>query len=401
MRRVIVGVLVAMLGVWVDRARGRARRVAVDRRPEGRRSSSGRPAPPPTATAPRPARPRPSPATTRRTSPRSTRRTRRGRPSRRRSRARASSSTWATATAGRAATATPSIRRPRTASGSTRRPAAATTRISTSGRGRSRRASASHRTPSSCSTTSATRRATASPGSPEGTLAMAKQRVDNFAAGFVEGRRVGGRRRGVRRPEPHGSMPSWRAAAAIESAWRRAPTANGNTLRVRELAQSGLRRRDGSRARGVRVHPLDRAQEGARRRATCCVRSRHATSVVTVHCRSGRRWSRASSGTGLALKTPVLRSTAAGPAALVPDPVHGRRRATSLPDGMQASVRWDPLDPAPARPARAPDPTAPPDFGLVTPERLGDVVAPTALRIDTKYDVDPRQQRRRRRVATG
>ena len=89
-------------------------------------------------------------ASTRRTSPRSTRRTRPGRRSRTRSRARASSSTWATATAGRARYRDASTHRPRTASGSTRPPAAATTRISTSARRRSRRASSSHRTRSSC-----------------------------------------------------------------------------------------------------------------------------------------------------------------------------------------------------------------------------------------------------------
>jgi hypothetical protein len=49
---------------------------------------------------------------------------------------------------------------------------------------------------------------------------------------------------------------------------------------------------------------------------------------------------------------------------------------------MEASVRWDPLDPPTS--GSTPDPTAPPDFGLVTPERLGDVVAPTALRMDPK-----------------
>ena len=36
------------------------------------------------------------------------------------------------------------------------------------------------------------------------------------------------------------------------------------------------------------------------------------------------------------------------------------------------------------RPVRARTRRAPPDFGLVTPERLGDVVAPMALRMDTK-----------------
>ena len=97
-----------------------------------------------------------------------------------------SSSTWATATAGRAAIATRSTRRPRTASGSTRAPAATTTPTSTSARTGSRPRSSSPRTRSSCSTTSATRAGNTEPGLPEGTLDQAKQRVDNYAAGFID-----------------------------------------------------------------------------------------------------------------------------------------------------------------------------------------------------------------------
>jgi hypothetical protein len=60
-----------------------------------------------------------------------------------------------------------------------------------------------------------------------------------------------------------------------------------------------------------------------------------------------------------------------------------------------ASVRWDALDPAAETPTTDPDATAtdpaeateatedgPPDLGLVTPERPGDVVAPKAVRIN-------------------
>ena len=57
-----------------------------------------------------------------------------------------------------------------------------------------------------------------------------------------------------------------------------------------------------------------------------------------------------------------------------------------LPDDIQASVRWDPLDPlAPGPNSTAPtDPSVVPDFGLVMAERIGDVVAPTELKIDKK-----------------
>lgn len=88
----------------------------------------------------------------------------------------------------------------------------------------------------------------------------------------------------------------------------------------------------------------------------------------------------------LAIKTPLLRSTIAGGNIWyrIPYTIKDRDR---LPEDIQASVRWDPLDPV------APDPAAsdsgeldaPPDFGLVTAERIGDVVAPQAMKVDRKY----------------
>ena len=62
-----------------------------------------------------------------------------------------------------------------------------------------------------------------------------------------------------------------------------------------------------------------------------------------------------------------------------------------LPTAVQASARWDLLEAAPADPtAAAPEPTtdeapapddAGPDFGLISAEQPGDLIAPTALKI--------------------
>ena len=89
---------------------------------------------------------------------------------------------------------------------------------------------------------------------------------------------------------------------------------------------------------------------------------------------------------GLAMKTPLLRSTIAGGNIWyrIPYKIKDRDR---LPEGLQASLRWDPLDPVAPDPA-ATDPSAPdtpPDFGLVTAERIGDVVAPQAMKVDGTY----------------
>ena len=98
------------------------------------------------------------------------------------------------------------------------------------------------------------------PGLPEGNLAQAKQRVDNYAAGFIQAG----------------------ASAVIAEAWsspsyfvktdpveqpldperlverpEREPPPTG----VQERAQQGLRRADGHRDRDVRVHPLGRDED--------------------------------------------------------------------------------------------------------------------------------------------
>jgi hypothetical protein len=85
---------------------------------------------------------------------------------------------------------------------------------------------------------------------------------------------------------------------------------------------------------------------------------------------------------GVALAAPAITGavTAGGRAFYrIPFTVSDRDR---LPARIQASVRWDPLDPAGTDPsATTGGSAATPDFGLIAPERIGDVVAPTGLAI--------------------
>jgi hypothetical protein len=85
--------------------------------------------------------------------------------------------------------------------------------------------------------------------------------------------------------------------------------------------------------------------------------------------------------TGMTLKTPLLLRTWAGRPLWYRIP-YSIEDADRLPEGIQVSVRWDALD-APRTPAT--DADTPPDFGLITPERLGDVVAPATLEVNRKY----------------
>ncbi len=221
------------------------------------------------------------------------------------------------------------------------------------------------------------------PGLAEGTLAMAKQRVDNFAAGFIKA----GAAAVV--AEAHASPNHMLRAVLggrgrIESAWRRAPTANGNVFGF-ESARSGdyIAQMDPERdASGfTRSIVLKRGLASADVLRNAQGRAGGARSVEPAAALVPSIMNAT-----LSIKTPLLRSTIAGGNIWyrIPYTIKDRDR---LPDDVQASVRWDPLDPV------APDPTAPdagapdtpPDFGLVTAERIGDVVAPQAMKVDRKY----------------
>ena len=217
------------------------------------------------------------------------------------------------------------------------------------------------------------------PGLAEGTLPMVKQRVDNFAAGFEKA----GASAVIAeaRDDPNHMLRAVLAGrGGIESAWRHAPAANGNSFGF-----------ESSRSPGY-VAEMDPEHAGRGFTRSIVLKKGLASADVL---RSGRGRSGAAStvvpaaalvpsliGTGLTLKTPLLRSTTAGRTLWyrIPYAMADRDR---LPEGIEASVRWDPLDP-PAGGSAPPDPTTPPDFGLVTAERLGDVVAPIALTVDSK-----------------
>ena len=100
------------------------------------------------------------------------------------------------------------------------------------------------------------------PGLPEGTLDVAKQRVDNYAAGFI--------RAGASAVIAEAwSSPSYFVRAilgggrSIQTAWLKSPSANGQPDRLLEPAQPGLRRADGSGERELGLRAIDRHEERA------------------------------------------------------------------------------------------------------------------------------------------
>ncbi len=295
--------------------------------------------------------------------------------------------------------------------------------------------------PSSCSTTCVTPAGTREPGLPEGTIDQARQRVDNYAAGFI----AAGASAVIAEAW---SSPSYFVNAilaggqSVQGAWLASPTANGNRFAFESqrsrgyVAQMDPESRTSGFTRSI-VMRTGLASRDVLAGAAGTATAGPTEPLVPVEPTLV--------GTGLTLGEPGF---AALPAAgttgsvVLPIKIKDRKR---LPAGVQASVRWDPIDvtiapvdpttevtdateAAPEDPATedtAPeaDPAASPtadagppvdpqtspadeplgigslgsprteiregetrldppteDIALVVPERLGDVVAPAAVK---------------------
>ncbi len=237
------------------------------------------------------------------------------------------------------------------------------------------------------------------PGLPEGTLDEARQRVDNFAAGWI----AAGARAVVAEAylDPAfyvGAVLSGRGSVA--SAWRASPTANGHVLRFASERRPGY------------VDLLDPANAAGSGFERSLVIRGNVTSAQVVAAGLGAVAGAGQVATPDAPAAPTLATIGATVSAPTLDglPVAGSMRrltlpidvpddSAGLPDGLQLSVRWDALDvaassgegpgpaasPAPAGESSAPTadtaPAAdvspsPTPTPLVTPEVPGEVVDP-------------------------
>ena len=262
------------------------------------------------------------------------------------------------------------------------------------------------------------------PGVPEGSLDQARQRVDNFAAGFVAAGASAVVAEAYASPE-HMIRAVLRGNRSIESAWRRAPSANGNAFAFSSVRSPGY----------VAQMDPERGDSGFTRSIVL------KAGLASGDVRAGARGS-AAAPSGQAVAPPPVPSLVAAGVQLAAPTTDGStvaggrirfkipfsvRSRSDLPETIQASVRWDAIeviapDPAseaqaagdgegaaaapspdpggspapatsggPAAPAATEAPAAPApseapagpraDFGLIVPERVGDVVAPAAMRI--------------------
>jgi hypothetical protein len=220
------------------------------------------------------------------------------------------------------------------------------------------------------------------PGKPEGTLEVGQQRVDNYAAGFI--------RAGAAAVIAEAYMgPAYYVKAvlagkgSLDRIWRRAPTYHGNLLKFDSLRSPGY----------VALMDTDSPSAGFHR--SIVLREGLASSTVLGGA------VRVPGGTNLPPFEPTLAGLGVefdAPALAAPPTVGATTTLTFklaasdpsvVPVGMMVGVRWDPLDadvtvpgaPAATPPPAGPAPSAPPGpdpVVLVSPEVLGQVVAPVA-----------------------
>ncbi|HSK52380.1 MAG TPA: hypothetical protein VLA44_06450 [Clostridia bacterium] len=200
------------------------------------------------------------------------------------------------------------------------------------------------------------------PGLPEGTLAQARQRVDNYAAGFI--------RAGASAVIAEAwSSPAYNVRAvlqgrrSIQSIWRNAPTANGNAFAFESARSPGY----------VAQMDPDNRRSGFHR--SIVLKAGLAARDVLASGRGNPAATRADPAEPPEPTEPSL----VGTAKLSAPDVRGLTRANggtgfriaftaaagaTLPETVKASVRWDPLDVpvAPAEPASevAAEPSAEP-----------------------------------------
>ena len=250
------------------------------------------------------------------------------------------------------------------------------------------------------------------PGVPEGNIDQARQRVDNFAAGFIRAGASAVIAEAQATPN-HMLATILRGGKSIEASWRKGPWANGNAFAFDSARSPGY----------VAMMDPERGDSGFTR--SIVLKAGLASGDVLANARG--RANAAAVGDPVA-GGPLMPSLAAAGMTFSTPTTDGLTVASGkfyykipfdivdqalLPKSVQASVRWDPIDvvaldpAAETAPAPAPAETAPasvatepaatpeiappaqepaenvPDFGLITPEQLGEVVAPSRVKVQS------------------
>ncbi len=260
------------------------------------------------------------------------------------------------------------------------------------------------------------------PGLPEGTLDQARQRVDNYAAGFVKAGAAAVIAEAYQSPS-YFVKAILGGGRSIQSAWQSSPSANGHRIAFESQRSAGyVAQMDTETATsGFSRSIVMKAGLAPRDVLAGAAGSAFASSLPTVD------FGPTLAGIGITLGTPGFAALPSAGSATTLDIPYTIKNPKALPKGLEASVRWDPIDvpfapaapadevaaPAPVDPAPADAAPATSPVGVITPsgivpevapqpdgvqkldapadapdlvvaERVGDVVSPTAVKIAKK-----------------
>lgn len=179
------------------------------------------------------------------------------------------------------------------------------------------------------------------PGLPEGTLAQAKQRVDNYAAGFIAAGAAAVSADAYSSPA-YMVRSVLQGRRSINSIWRNAPSAKGNTFAFKSARSPGY----------IAQMDPDRGSSGFHR--SIVLRKGLASKDVLAHGQGQAGSAPAQSesavveptlvGQGIKVEAPKVRGmTTAGAERLLRVPLEAKDR-DKLPEKLKASVRWDPIE---------------------------------------------------------
>ncbi len=225
------------------------------------------------------------------------------------------------------------------------------------------------------------------PGLPEGTLEMGQQRVDNYAAGFIKA--------GAAAVIAEGHMgPAYyvrsilAGKSTIDRIWRDSPTYHGHLLRFDSLRSPGYT------AQMDPTRPSSGFYRSIVLRDGLAAANTLAGATRSTIGRELPPLEPTLAGLGMEFDAPDLASPPNAGATTNFTFKVGASDPSVLPAGIMVAVRWDsltdpaatvPAAPAPATPAPAASPPASPapaptpaPVDLVTPEVIGQVVAPVA-----------------------
>jgi hypothetical protein len=235
------------------------------------------------------------------------------------------------------------------------------------------------------------------PGLPEGTLDVAQQRVDNYAAGFIKAGAAAVVAEAWASPD-YMVRSVLGGGKSIEAAWQSAPSALGNHITFKSVRSKGF----------VAEMQTETATSGFGR--SIVLRSGLARAQVLAGARGSATAAQPAipaipadptlTTIGITLGQPDINGLpTAGKDAQLVVPYQIKDR-TKLPKNMQASFRWDPIDtlalmvpvdPAtevtPATDPAAPDPAATDPSGAASPATDPSMTDPGAT--DTTTTTDP------------